>query len=194
MHDAGGRLFVRDAKLFGLPSPLRGGVGRKDCPCGPLSPASRASFARLGPRKGGGRRESPLLGRHLLCPALRQAACAGSARRAVAAELVEPGIEIDTIAAEAALGQDGGDVGRLLAGPQPMRIHDHARQPRRQRQCAETQAFGGDAAVGIERAELVEQAVGFLQGRRRWRIEKRQRRRIAHAPLREIEHQRGEIG
>ena len=75
-----------------------------------------------------------------------------------------------------------------------MRIHDHARQPRRQRQRPETLAFRGDAAVSIERAEFVEQAVGLLQRRRRRRIEKRQRGGIADAPLREIEHQRGEIG
>ena len=131
---------------------------------------------------------------YLLGPALRETAGAGSARRAVAAELVEPDIEIDAVAAEAALGQDGGDVGRLLARAQPMRIHDHARQPWRQRQRAETLAFGGDAAVGIERAEFAKQAVGFLQRRRRRRIEKRQRGGIADAPLREIEHQRREVG
>jgi hypothetical protein len=38
--------------------PCGGALGRgwphRDCPCGPLSPTSRASFARLGPHKGGG--------------------------------------------------------------------------------------------------------------------------------------------
>ena len=55
-------------------------------------------------------------------------------------------------------------------------------------------AFVGDAAIGIERAEFAQQAPRFLQRRRRRRIEKRQRRGIADAPLREIEHQRRQIG
>ena len=75
-----------------------------------------------------------------------------------------------------------------------MRIHDHARQPRRQRQRAQALAFRGDAAIAVERAEFGEQAVGFLQCRRRRRVEKRQRRGIADAPLREIEHHRGQVG
>src|SRR6185503_20551725 len=55
--------------------------------------------------------------RHLLRPALCEAAGAAGARRAVAAELVEPGIEIDAVTAEATLGQDRGDVGRLFTRP-----------------------------------------------------------------------------
>ena len=116
------------------------------------------------------------------------------ALRAVAAELIEPGVEIDAVAAEAALGQHGGDVGGFLARAEAMRIHDHPRQPRRQRQFAQALAFRGDPAVGIERAEFAEQAARLLQRRRRRRIEKRQRSGIADAPLREVEHQRGQIG
>ena len=99
------------------------------------------------------------------------------ALRAVAAELVEPEIEIDAVAAEAAFGQHGGDVGGFLARAEAMRIHDHPRQPRRQRQLAQAVAFRGDPAVGIERAEFAEQAARLLQRRRRRRIEKRQRAR-----------------
>ena len=103
-------------------------------------------------------------------------------------------IEIDAVAAEAAFGQDGGDVGGLLSGAGAVRIHDHARQPRRQRQRAQALAFRGDPAVAVERAEFAEQAVGLLQRGRGRRIEERQCRGIAHAPLREVEHQRGQIG
>ena len=80
------------------------------------------------------------------------------ALRAVAAELIEPDIEIDAVAAEAALGQHGGDFGGFLARAEAVRIHDHARQPRRQRQRAQALAFRGDPAIGIERAEFAEQA------------------------------------
>ena len=75
-----------------------------------------------------------------------------------------------------------------------MRIHDHPRQPWRQRQFAQALAFSGDPAVGIERAEFAEQTARLLQRRRRRRIEKCQCRGIADTPLREVEHQRGQIG
>ena len=100
---------------------------------------------------GGGRdvlARPPFCCRHLLRPALRQAARAACARRAVAAKLIEPVIEIDAVAAEAALGQEGRDFGGLFAGAQPMRIHDHARQPRRQRQRPQALAFRRDPAIG----------------------------------------------
>ena len=109
--------------------------------------------------------------RHLRRPAAGKVARARSALRAVAAELVEPVADIDAVAAKPALGEDGRDLGRRLALAQRRRIHDHARQPRRQRQRAQTFALGGDAAVGIERVELGEQALRLLPGRRGRRIE-----------------------
>ncbi len=54
-----------------------------------------------------------------------------------------------------------------------MQIHDHARQPRRQRQRAQALAFRSDAAITIERAEFVKQAVAPPQRRRRRRVERR---------------------
>ena len=55
-------------------------------------------------------------------------------------------------------------------------------------------ALGGDPAVGIERAKFVQQVFGFLQRRRGRRIEEREAARVADAPLREIEHQRRQVG
>jgi hypothetical protein len=69
--------------------------------------------------------------------------------RAVTAELIEPRIQVDAVAAEAALGEDGGNFRGFLARTEAMRIHDHPRQPRRQRQRAQAFAFGGNPAVGI---------------------------------------------
>ena len=108
--------------------------------------------------------------------------------------MIEPEFEVDTVAAEATLGEDGGDFGGLLAGTETMRIHDHAGEPRRQRQRAQALTFISDPAIRIERAKLTQQAARLLQRGRRRRIEKGQRCGIAHAPLREVEHQRGEIG
>ena len=103
-------------------------------------------------------------------------------------------VEIDAVTAKPAFGQDCRDLRRILACTKGIGIDNHARQPRRQRQRAQALALSRDAAVGIERAEFFQQAPGFLQSRRRRRIEKGERRGIADAPLREIEHQRRKIG
>ena len=82
---------------------------------------------------------------------------AGSARRAVAAELIEP-VNRDRRCRRRGRARSGWRRCRPpLACPQPMRVHDHARQPRRQRQRAETFALRGNPAVVIERAEFIEQ-------------------------------------
>ncbi len=52
-----------------------------------------------------------IIGRHLGRPALRLTARGHGTLRAVAAEAIEPDIEIDMIAAEPTLGQDGRDIG-----------------------------------------------------------------------------------
>src|SRR6185312_15958071 len=96
---------------------------------------------------------------------------AGGALRAVAPKLIQPVVEIDAVAAETAFGEDSRNLCSLLADAKAIRIHDHARQPRRQRQRAQLLAFGSDAAIGIERTELVQQALRLFQGRRGWRIE-----------------------
>src|SRR5205814_5392968 len=98
---------------------------------------------------------------------------AGAARalRTVAAELVEARIEIGAVAAKPALGDDSGDCRGLLARTEPVGIHDHAGQPRRQRQRAQALALRGDAAISIERAEFVQQASSLFQRRSRWWVE-----------------------
>ena len=103
-------------------------------------------------------------------------------------------IKIDAVAAEAALGEHGGNFRSLLARSQAMRIHDHARQSWRQRQGAQAFAFRGDAAIGIEGAEFGQKASRLLQCGCRRGIQKRQCGGIGYPPLREVEHQRGQIG
>ena len=53
------------------------------------------------------------------------------------------------------------------------RIDQHARQPRRQRQPRDGAALVGDAPVGVERAEPLQQRVRLGEGRARRRIEER---------------------
>ncbi len=125
---------------------------------------------------------------------MRKATRAARALRAVAAELIEPEIEIDAVAAEPAFGENSGNFGGLFARAQTMRIHDHPRQPGRQRQRTQALAFRGDAAIGIERAEFAQETARLLQRGRRRRVEKCQRAGIADTPLREVEHQRRKIG
>ncbi len=57
---------------------------------------------------------------HLRGPTLRLAARASGALRAVAAELIEPDVEIDIVAAEATLGDDSGNLRGFLARAQTM--------------------------------------------------------------------------
>src|ERR1700677_3157043 len=143
------------------PSPLRGGVGGgggyRRCrrawspPPPPL------------PRKGGGRRKRSLARRHLRRPALRQTACAARAGRAVAAELIEPDIKIDAVTAEPAFGENSGDLRSRLARAPTMRIHDHARQPRRERQRAQAPGLRRDPAIAVDRPEFAQQASRLLQ-------------------------------
>src|ERR1700674_2153775 len=131
-------MLFASREVPGLPSPLRGprraklalevgeggGPGRYR-PCGPPSPTSRASFARLGPRKGGGSRRTGLAAsvfcaalprralarRHLRGPAPGEGVRAVGALRAVAAKGIEPDIEIDAVAAKPALGENRGNLG-----------------------------------------------------------------------------------
>ena len=98
-------------------------------------------------------------------PTLGESARAAGALRAVAAEKIEPGIEIDTVAAKPALGQHRGNFGRLSARTQPMGIKDHPRQPRRQRQRTKAFSLGRDPALAVERAEFAQQASRLFQSR-----------------------------
>src|SRR5258708_17801356 len=103
----------------------RGGL--LDCGAAPVGKhkTAIAAVARDAVRKGesehnAGRgrnvRLQPTLGRsHLPGPALPKATRAARALRAVAAELIEPEIEIDAVAAEPALGEDSGNFGGLFA-------------------------------------------------------------------------------
>ena len=89
---------------------------------------------RKGERKHGASGKLILLRRrhHLSSPTLSQLPRARSARRAVAAELVEAMVEIDTVASETAFGENGGNFGGVLAVTEARGIHDHAREARRQ--------------------------------------------------------------
>ena len=102
--------------------------------------------------------------------------------------------EVDVVAAEPALGEHRRDVGRKRCGALVGRIDHHAGEARRQRQGAQAAALVGDAAVGVDRAEIAQQRLGLGKRRLRRRIEEGKRRRIGHAPMREIEHETGEIG
>ena len=64
----------------------------------------------------------------------------------------------------------------------------------RERQAIEELAFLGDAAGAVDGAEGGQKSAGFVERRRRRRVEKNQLCRIGDAPLREFEHQRGQIG
>jgi len=95
--------------------------------------------------------------------------------------LIEPDIEIDAVAAEFAFGEHSGNFRGLFARAKAMGIHDHACQPRRQRQGPQAPALLGDPAIGIERPEFAQQASRLLQrGRRR----RRRLRRLRAAPAR----------
>src|SRR5207249_5610684 len=116
-HHAGGRLSLSRAEVSLLPLLLRGGGS-----CNGGASGSQPPSPTL-PRKGEGRRKcGPASGPIVLCtasgilthshlrgPALRESARAAGARRAIAAELIEPDIEIDAVAAEPALGEHSGN-------------------------------------------------------------------------------------
>ena len=99
---------------------------------------------------------SPLWGgsRRNLRPALRHGAGVAAARRAVAAQRIEALAQIDIVAAEAALADEGGNFRSRQGVTFRAGIDHHARQPRRQRQAPQQLALGGDAAVAVDGAEL----------------------------------------
>jgi hypothetical protein len=102
--------------------------------------------------------------------------------------------QIDIVAAETAFGQHHGDIGGEAACTVTRSIHQHAREPRRQRQLRQLSALRGDAAVGLDRAQAAKQRARLGERRRRRRIKKGELMRIGHSPLREIEQERREIG
>ena len=138
---------------------------------------------------------APLGGRHLRRPALREAARAGGALRAVAAELIEPDIEIDAVAAEAALGQDRRRCRRL---PRPRRAGANPRScapaaaaaPARAGSCLPSVIRPSASSAPSSRSRLFASfSAGAGGGSRNASV-----RGIADAPLREVEHQRRQIG
>ena len=141
------------------------------------------------PRRRPGRRRRSHLG-----PALCHASRFFGARGAVATQRVDAVPQIDVVAAETAFRQDGGDLGRHAARALPARIHHHAGEARRERQAIEELAFRGDAARPVDGAEVGEQGAGFIERRRRRRVEKHELRRIGDAPLGKVQHQRRQIG
>ena len=100
-----------------------------------------------------------------------------------------------SIAAEPAFGEQERDLGGQRRRMRVRRFQHHAGEPRRQRQLPQSPAPRRDAAVAVERAELLQAApCASFERRRRRRIEEGERRRIGDAPVREIKHQAAEIG
>ena len=130
----------------------------------------RAREARPGRRRG-------RLGRGLRRPAPRRARPAGGqaahvvgpARAIASGSVRRRSVEVGAVAAEAALDQDRGNLGRrpsrrLAAGGGR---DDHAGKARRQGQGVEAPARVGDAAVAVERVEIAQQRPRLGQGRQR---------------------------
>ena len=159
---------------FGPPSPAR---GRRDAP-----------LSRLRER-GWGEGRARAVGQ-----APREAARVLGARRAVAAESVEPMGQIDGLAAEPALGQRDGDLGRQAGASLARGVDHHAREARRQGEPGNRPAFPSDAPVAVERAQRSQQRARLAERGARRGIEKGERGGIAHPPRREIEREAGEIG
>ena len=80
------------------------------------------------------------------------------------------------------------------AVPLSLGAMDHVGEARMERQLRQRPALGGDAAVGVERVELLEQRDGLGPGGLGRRIEEAQRGRIGDAPVGEIEREAGEVG
>src|SRR4029079_18173717 len=106
------------------------------------------------------------------------------ALRPVAAEIVEPMMQIDIIASEASFRDDRCNAGSHLRGTFSRSINNHARKPRRQRKRAQLAAFFRNAAVAIDSPQLGKQGLCLRKRGPRGRIEKRKLSWIARAPLR----------
>ena len=166
---------------------------------------ARARLARLGDPVGKGERQQET-GRMRTCLALRrlrlrlprptlgEAAHVGGAAAALAPETLQALGEVDRIAAEPALDQEGGQRRRLPGLAEAGGAGDHMGEARRQRQRLQRLAGGSDAAVGIERFQIVQQQPRFLQRRGGWRIEEGERRGVGDAPGGAVEQQRGKVG
>ncbi len=188
----------------GLAGERRGGVEPSGAPVGhhelAVAPArlrdavgigqrQERSDARLGapasPR-GRSRRRRPR-------PALRHPAHVGRTLSAVATIAVDALGEVDGIAAEAALDQDGREIGGGLGRAQARGRDDHAREPRRQGKGAQAASGLGKAPVRPDRGEVAQHRAGLVQGRRGRRIQEGQRAGIGDAPFGAIEHQPGQV-
>src|SRR6187401_1949892 len=96
---------------------------------------------------------------------------------------------IDVIASETSLRDDCCNAGSQFSGAFGRRIDHHAREPRRQWECAQLTALFGDTAGSIDGAELGQKFRGFAK-RGTWRrVEERKLPGIALAPLRQVEHE-----
>ncbi len=112
----------------------------------------------------------------------------------VTAKALDPLTQVEIIAAETPLGQYDRHVGGKWRRAKRSAIKHHAREPRRQRQRPQAVSRIGDATVVIDCPQFAQQNFGFGERRLRRRIEEEQSARIGHTPMREIEHQRGEVG
>ena len=86
-------------------------------------------------------------------PARRHLSRRLGARGLVGAPAPPARLEVRIVAAEAALGQQHGDVGRGSSEAALSRIDQHVREARLERQRGDRAAMVGDAPVGVDRAE-----------------------------------------
>ena len=127
-------------------------------------------------------------------PALGQFPARLRARAAIGIPARQPRFQILTPPAKAAFLQQQRQPGRV-ARRAMLRAEQHARRRRRiERQLGELFAPWRDAAPRIQRAQPFELALRRGERGRGRRVEPGERGRIARAPLRQFEQQRGQIG
>ena len=102
--------------------------------------------------------------------------------------------QIDIVAAQSALGENGGHRHSVRACALLAGIDHHARQPWWQGQLAQSAAFVGNAALRVDRAEFKEQRLRLVHRRLRRGIDESKLSGVGSTPLRQIEHEAGQIG
>ena len=113
---------------------------------------------------------------------------------ALAAPPAQPQLQIGVAAAQTALGEEDGDLGRGAAPAARLGLDQHVREARREGQGGDRLAVGGGAAVGGEGAEREEALPRLVDRGGRRRIEPGELARVGHAPQGAVEKQGGEIG
>ncbi len=126
-------------------------------------------------------------------PPLGEAAHIRGAPAPIATKPLDPRIEVDVVAAEAAFHQHGGEIG---SGPGLAGLgcdRHHPREARRQRQGAQARTRLRQPPVRIEGAQFGQQATGLRQRGRRRRVQESELVGIGDAPGGAIEEQARQI-